>query len=35
MRRQRITTNDLKRRITIPQSFPITFAYVPVSFEPF
>ena len=31
-RRQRITANDLKRRLAIPQTFPITFAYVPVSF---
>ena len=32
MRRQRITANDLERRLAIPQTFPITFAYVPVSF---
>ena len=32
MRRQRETANELTRRIAIPQTFPITFAYVPVSF---
>ena len=32
MRRERITANDLKRRLAIPQTFPITFEYMPVSF---
>ena len=32
MRRQRKTANELTRRIAIPQTFPITFEYVPVSF---
>ena len=32
MRRQRQMANDLKRRLAIPQTFPSTFAYVPVSF---
>lgn len=32
MRRQRQTANELTRRLAIPGEFPITFAYVPVSF---
>ena len=31
-RRERRSANDVKRRIAIPSVFPITFAYVPVSF---
>ena len=32
MRRKRQTANELTRRLAIPGEFPITFAYVPVSF---
>lgn len=32
MRRQRQTANELTHRLAIPGEFPITFAYVPVSF---